>query len=73
LIIRKYKEENNIKIFDEVDKNHSDYNAKGLDILFAQEEKHFWFIARKKHDLVQMYFEIEHKLSLSQGDAIEVY
>ena len=51
MIIRKYKEENNIKIFDEVKKNHSDYNAKGLDILFAQEEKHFWFIARKEYIL----------------------
>ena len=51
MIIRKYKEENNIKIFDEVKKNHSDYNAKGLDNLFAQEEKHFWFIARKEYIL----------------------
>ena len=48
MIIRTSKEYDGIKIFDEVDENHCDYNAKGLDNLYAQEEKHFWFIARKE-------------------------
>jgi hypothetical protein len=46
MIIRDYKEIDGVKIFDEAEENHSDYNAKGLDNLYVQEEKHFWFIAR---------------------------
>ena len=49
MIIRDFLEEDNIKIFDkDVMENHADYNAQGLDNLYAQEEKHFWFIARKE-------------------------
>ncbi len=49
MIIRDFIEQDNIKIFDEdIKENHADYNAVGLDNLYAQEEKHFWFIARKE-------------------------
>lgn len=49
MIIRDFLEEDNIKIFDrDIIENHADYNAKGLDNLYSQEEKHFWFIARKE-------------------------
>ena len=48
MIIKEYKEIDGIKIFHEnVDENHDDYNSKGLDNLYVQEEKHFWFLARK--------------------------
>ena len=50
MITRDFTEQDNIKIFDRDTKgNHADYNAKGLDCLYAQEEKHFWFIARKEY------------------------
>lgn len=32
-------------------KDHEDYNAIGLDVLYAAEENHFWFISRKKRIL----------------------
>ena len=49
MLIRDFFEEDNIKIFDrDIIENHADYNAQGLDNLYAQEEKHFWFIARKE-------------------------
>lgn len=49
MIIKEYKEVDNIKIFHEnMDESHEDYNSKGLDNLYLQEEKHFWFIARKE-------------------------
>ncbi|HAI70299.1 MAG TPA: hypothetical protein DCM38_12795 [Gammaproteobacteria bacterium] len=39
----------NIVIFHpEIVKDHEDYNSTGLDILYAAEEKHFWFLARKQ-------------------------
>ncbi|WP_151948824.1 class I SAM-dependent methyltransferase [Aliarcobacter butzleri] len=48
MIIKDYKEIDGIKIFHEnVNENHNDYNSKGLDNLYTQEEKHFWFLARK--------------------------
>ena len=50
MIIRDFLEEDNIKIFDrDIRENHADYNAKGLDNLYAQEEDNFWFIARKEY------------------------
>jgi 2-polyprenyl-3-methyl-5-hydroxy-6-metoxy-1,4-benzoquinol methylase len=50
MIIRDFVEEDNIKIFDrDIVENYSDYNAKGLDNLYAQEENNFWFIARKEY------------------------
>ncbi|PLY04812.1 MAG: methyltransferase type 12 [Arcobacter sp.] len=49
MIIRNYDEIDDIMIFDkEVLSKHSDYNSLGLDNLYMQEEKHFWFIARKE-------------------------
>lgn len=49
MITKEYDNIDGIKSFiNNVEENHSDYNAKGLDNLFAQEEKHFWFISRKK-------------------------
>jgi 2-polyprenyl-3-methyl-5-hydroxy-6-metoxy-1,4-benzoquinol methylase len=49
MITRDYIEQDNIKIFDpNISKNHLDYNALGLDNLYAQEERHFWFITRKE-------------------------
>lgn len=49
MIVKEYKDINGIKIFkDTLEESHADYNAKGLDNLYAQEEKHFWFIARKE-------------------------
>jgi len=40
MIIRDYVEQDNIKIFDrDIVENHADYNAQGLDNLYAQEEK----------------------------------
>lgn len=43
-----YKELDGIKVFHTTNDDHSDYNARGLDIIFQAEEKHFWFIARKE-------------------------
>lgn len=49
MIIKEYKEVDGIKIFHEnMNESHEDYHAKGLDNLYMQEEKHFWFIARKE-------------------------
>ena len=48
MIIKNFKEIDNIKIFNsEIEQTHGDYNAKGLDNLYLQEEKHFWFLSRK--------------------------
>lgn len=48
MITKEFKKVNNIKIFDEnIIDSHQDYNSKGLDVLYSQEEKHFWFISRK--------------------------
>lgn len=44
-----YKIIDGIKVFHaDIDSDHKDYNAQGLDNLFKAEEKHFWFIARKE-------------------------
>lgn len=49
MFIKEFQEINGIKVFhSDIEDNHSDYNAKGLDNLFAEEERHFWFIARKE-------------------------
>lgn len=49
MLIQKYKEVDKIKIFhDDIDANHDDYNAQGLDNLYKEEELHFWFITRKE-------------------------
>jgi len=49
MLVREYQTVDGIKIFDnQIANNHQDYNAKGLDKLYDQEEKHFWFITRKE-------------------------
>lgn len=49
MIIKKYEEIDGIKIFHkDIASSHKDYNSKGLDNLYSQEEKHFWFLARKE-------------------------
>ncbi|MBT8348468.1 MAG: class I SAM-dependent methyltransferase [Sulfurovum sp.] len=49
MILEKYRESSGIKIFhDGADEEHDDYNSQGLDVLYNEEEKHFWFIARKE-------------------------
>lgn len=65
MILKEYKEIDGIKVFNnEVDDNHSDYNSKGLDNLFTQEEKHFWFIARKEFILknIKNYISVDKKI-----------
>ena len=52
MITRDFIDKEGIRIFDEnIEESHTDYNAKGLDNLYSQEEKHFWFIARKEYIL----------------------
>lgn len=49
MFIKNYKELDGIKLFQEsAIKNHEDYNSQGLDSLYEQENKHFWFISRKE-------------------------
>ena len=65
MIIRDFFEQDNIKIFDrDIEENHADYNAQGLDSLYTQEEKHFWFVARKELILksMQKYIAKEEKI-----------
>lgn len=65
MITRKYTIINRVKVFDiNIDKNHADYNAKNLDGLYSQEEKHFWFIARKEFILqnAKKYIKNESKI-----------
>lgn len=55
MFLHKHEEIDGIKIFhDDIDNNHTDYNAQGLDNLYNAEEKHFWFIARKEFIFQQM-------------------
>lgn len=55
MITKTYSEEDGIKKFNNtIEENHTDYNAKGLDTLFSQEEKHFWFVSRKEYILQNM-------------------
>jgi 2-polyprenyl-3-methyl-5-hydroxy-6-metoxy-1,4-benzoquinol methylase len=65
MIIRGFFEQDNIKIFDkDIEEIHADYNAQGLDSLYVQEEKHFWFVARKELILksMQKYIAKEEKI-----------
>jgi 2-polyprenyl-3-methyl-5-hydroxy-6-metoxy-1,4-benzoquinol methylase len=49
MIIKEYKSIDEIKVFHQnISEEHADYNAQGLNNLYKQEEKHFWFIARKE-------------------------
>ena len=55
MFIAKYKEKDGIKFFhNDIDENHVDYSAQGLDQLYKAEEKHFWFIARKEFIFKEM-------------------
>ena len=65
MIIRDFSEQDDIKIFDrDIEESHADYNAQWLDSLYAQEEKHFWFVARKEFILkiMQKYIAKEEKI-----------
>lgn len=58
---REYIDIDGIKVFDlNVDANHADYNSKGLDNLYSQEENHFWFIARKEFILEGFKEHVKH-------------
>ncbi len=49
MLLRQYKVQNDIYIFDEyINENNEDYNASGLDLLFDNEDWHFWFVGRKE-------------------------
>lgn len=55
MLLEKYKEEDGIRIFhNDIDVDHLDYNSQGLDNLYREEERHFWFIARKEYIFQQM-------------------
>lgn len=64
MILETYHELDGIKIFHNAPENHQDYNAKGLDHLFSQEEDHFWFIARKEFILARMLKHVDTKNSI---------
>ena len=49
MILKDYQEIDGITVFHpDARSDHSDYNARGFESLHTQEEKHFWFIARKE-------------------------
>jgi len=55
LFLEEYTEDTGIKVFHEdIETNHDDYNAQWLDQIFQEEERHFWFIARKEFIFNQM-------------------
>lgn len=55
MLTEQYREEDGIKIFhDDIDDNNTDYNLQGLDNLYKEEERHFWFIVRKEFIFEQM-------------------
>lgn len=65
MITQEYKEIDGVKIFhSDQDESHEDYNSKGLDNLYKQEEKHFWFIARKEFILqnVKKHIDLKDKV-----------
>ncbi len=64
MILETYQESDGIKIFHNTPEDHQDYNAKGLDHLFSQEENHFWFIARKEFILAQMLKHVDTKSAI---------
>lgn len=47
MLKREYIDKGGILVFDDSPENSETYDAKGLDQLFQNEEKHFWFLARK--------------------------
>lgn len=49
MILEKYREKYGVKIFHgSAIEEHTDYNSQGLEVLYNEEEKHFWFISRKE-------------------------
>lgn len=55
MIIGEYRDSEGIRVFhDDTDEHHADYNAKGLDTLYIEEERHFWFLTRKEFIFQQM-------------------
>ncbi len=65
MIIRDFSKEDNIKIFDrDIVENHADYNAQGLDNLYALEEKHFWFTIRKEYifQIIKQFIPMSEKI-----------
>lgn len=55
MIVKDYEIISNIKVFhSDIDENYEDYNEKHLSSLYAEEEKHFWFLARKNFILEKM-------------------
>lgn len=65
MITKKYKEIDGIKVFHEnIEQDHKDYDSRGLDSLYSQEEKHFWFIARKNFILQKFKKYIDQNLKI---------
>ena len=65
MITQECKEIDGIKVFHaNQEESHEDYNAKGLDNLYKQEEKHFWFIARKEFILQNIHKYVNKKEKL---------
>lgn len=55
MIFQKYEKSEGIIIFHgDVDEDHADYNSQGLENLYKEEERHFWFLARKEFIFRQM-------------------
>jgi len=55
MISQDYEESEGIITFhDDIEKHHEDYDAQGLDNLYREEERHFWFLARKEFIFQQM-------------------
>lgn len=65
MVLKEYKSIDGIKVFnDNIDESHKDYNAKGLDNLYKQEEKHFWFVVRKEFILQNIQKHVDKKEKL---------
>jgi hypothetical protein len=65
MITKEFKIVDRIKVFNEnIYDAHADYNSQGLDNLYKQEEKHFWFIARKEFILyhIQKYINTDEEI-----------
>jgi len=62
MITQSYTEDKGIKIFSpSKEEDYQDYDEKRLNNLYAQEEKHFWFITRKEYILqkIEKYIQKE--------------
>ena len=60
----KYKIIGGIKVFHSAQFDHDDYHAQGLENLYHAEEKHFWFISRKKfiYQMMSKYIHFDAKV-----------